>query len=76
MDKELEKAIQEHCDDLGIDLSKWELEGVEESNYCGQDFDCREIVYRNMTTGYILLFLAQHFNFAEWVVINSALEQD
>ena len=70
-------TLKRFCDDLSIDLSKWDKEIDKKINTYSDEDICRELTYRNKNYGeYTLYVVMQNFQGSEWMVIEFSINGD
>jgi len=70
-------TLKSFCDDLGIDLSKWDIENDKKINTYSDEDICRELTYRNKNYGeYTIYVVIQNYQGSEWMVIEFSMNGD
>ena len=69
--------LEKFTENMGLDLSKWDLESDEITNNYSDENECRELCYRSKHNGaYSLYVVMEYFNPPEWEIIEFQMSGD
>jgi hypothetical protein len=69
------KQIEKYANELGVDLSKWNLESDEKTDYYSDENECRELFYRSNINTFCTLYVAiEYFDPPNWEIIDFKID--